>query len=140
MNQLRKPKHNHEYTPYQLMRFHMLNLVNRLDQLHLMADKRKGREHLTFPARQTLQNLPRDTTGVPLTFVDSDEYYRNCANALTKARSISDQEPPSQARTEILQALNSAVYSTIAIIKLMALHPTKPDANAPTNRNQPPTT
>ncbi len=139
MNRYHDQKRNHEYTPPELMRFHLHNIVTRVDQLAAIAENTTGQEHLASPARQVLRNLSRHTSGVPKTFVNSEMYYRSCANALTAARSITDGETPSQRKTLTLQALNSAIYSTIAIIKLMTLHPNKP-TSTPAKTNQPPPT
>ena len=125
----RTNRYNHEYTPDQLMRFHLFNLVRNTSDLAATGAMNPAQRHLSAPAETALPPVNTDQYGNPTTFVPHEEYYRQCADTLTHARRITDQDQPSPARTMALQKINSATYSIISIIKLITLFPAAALAN-----------
>lgn len=134
-------RYNHEYTPLQLARFHLVNLANRASTLLTIAVDHQGYGHLIQPAQQVLSELTLDQHGSPATLITSEDYYRNCAAALKEARKTTAHSQPSRERTHAIQLINNSIYSIIAITKLLTIHPyMTASSDTPADTPHPPTT
>ena len=95
-------KYNHEYTPDQLARFHFINLFHRASTLALIASTHPDYHHLLPATEQILGPMAATIPNQgPTQFINSESYYRDCADALNtaKAHMLQRDRSPKKAKT-----------------------------------------
>ena len=114
---------NHEYSPEQLMRFHLVNIAHRTEALRRTRSSQAAEHRLFQEDNYTLPDSLTDTQALQHEWPQSESIYREWSEALSAARQATSLEEPSERKFLQLQLINSSIYSLLTLIKLMRLHP-----------------
>ena len=132
----RQPR-DHEYQPEQLVRFHLINIINQTAQLSqdpepLPKHPWEPEVHLRLPDGREFEV---DSLGLPTYMPPDETTYQSWAKTFRTARAATALQEPSKEKTQELQRINSCLYSIVAIIKLLVLGRPKPEASSQPQAN-----